>query len=97
MKESIAALLVGACGGHCPTAPAPIPRTPVVVEQRACLAEPPPDPAPLTFDACPGSEFVACLTRESSLALVAYLRDLRRYASDAWIACGTPIERKAQP
>ncbi len=74
-----------------PARPESMPRSPVVVERRECLREPPPDPQPVTFAPCGVGEWVACLDRPSSIALVKYLSDLRRYASDAWIACGPEV------
>lgn len=95
---ALAGVLLAACGSR--AAPArPVPqaeaRAPVVIEQRQCLTEQPPAPREIAFAEC-GGQWVACLDRASALALAAYLSDLRRYASDAWIACGPDVPPKAK-
>lgn len=90
--RAAALVLLTACASRAaappPVVPPPIPRAPIVVERRACLTAPPPEAMPLTFAACPAGDFVACLDKPSAIALAAYLAALRRYAADAWIACG---------
>lgn len=87
------ALALAALG--CGSSPPPLARRPdIVVERRACLSEAPPEPRPgVIWEACTDPAWAACLSRESALAVLAYLRDLRRYADDAWTTCG-PLEAK---
>ena len=78
-----AAVLAAGCRGKAaPTLP-----DPVVIERRACLAEPPPEPEPVDLHVCP-APWSACLDRDGLIRLIRYLRALRTYGRDAYTACG---------
>ena len=74
----------------CPGKPRP-PAPPLVVEQvHRCLTEPPPEPPGVHFsgpsEGCP-PQFDACLAPADAATLETFIRDLRRWADQAWLAC----------
>lgn len=85
----IAAILHAALACRHPEPEKPAPR--VVVERRACIAEPPPQPASIDpegpSDGCPVA-YVACLRRQHLVDLVRYLLEIQRWARLAYAACG---------
>lgn len=94
-RAAAATLPLAACGPAADPAPA-VPRPPpLVIERRACLAEPPPEPAPgVVWEACADPAWAACLSRESAVLVLTYLRDLTRYARDAYDLCGPEPEKE---
>lgn len=94
--SSVVALLAGVLGGCRRPEPA---RPTVIIERRACLAKEPPVPVePVVAgkgQGCP-PPFIACMKRQPLIDLVIYLREVRRYARDAFTSCG-PIPVSAAP
>lgn len=90
----VLAILHCACRRPEPEKPAPR----VVIERRACIAQPPPQPASIDpegpSEGCP-VEFVACLRRQHLVDLVRYLLEIQRWSRAVYAACGpaapTPI------
>jgi hypothetical protein len=79
--------VVGATTCGCSSAPSK--RQTLVTERRDCLLDQPPEqPGGVLFEACPNEEWAACLSRESAIAVLLYVRRLQSYAHEAWIRCG---------